>query len=1137
LQLETWLAEFEEAWDEHRLPAHVERLPPPSHALRLPALIELIKIDLERSWQHGRQLRVSDYVARYPELGPVEVVPPDLFLAEDEVRRQFGEVPATFLADRNGPGAGSPTLASDAPPDAPPGASRVLHVRGYEVLGKLGQGGMGAVYKARHLRLNRVVALKVVADTPNARPADLVRFRQEAEVIARLQHPNIVQIYEVGEYAGGSYLALEFVDGPALDRQVSGTPHPPRQTAQLVETLARAIHYAHGQGVIHRDLKPANVLMTGAGAPKITDFGLARLAALDSGLTTAGAIMGTPSYMAPEQADGRLQRIGPHTDTYALGAILYECLTGRAPFQGATILDTLVQVRQHEPVPPHRLLGTNDRTCPADLETICLKCLEKDSHRRYASAGALADDLGRYLAGTPIAARPVGPVGRAWRWARRNRGWAAMLGAVASLLLVIAVGSSLLSLQLKQALRASEEQRWVTLAAQARASSRSRGPGQRFEGLEAIRQALQLPVPPGHSLTELRNEAIACLALPDWRPKREWGYPADIFQWDSDEQHRVYARNSLHSPISVRRVDTDEVVATLDGFPGGAWLSLSPDGRFLVCWQPRRQRVWDLASSPPALLIEHDSGVMRSGFHPDGRHLANLQDDGSILLYDLTAAPPHPQRLAKLDDGLLTKLAFDRDGNNLAVVTASGGAVHVLDARSGKAKAAAWRPQARVNHLAWHPDGKLLAAACDDSRIIVWDTTRGQQAAMLEGCCNGGLEVVFSPDGEFIVSSGWENKVRFWHWRTGAQVLSHMGGSNLRFSREGRMIIGAGGRLKLVEVALGGEYRSLMQQSSPAKDIAYWRGAIHPDGRLLAVAMSDGARLWDLDTGGELAWLKLDEVRGVAFAPNALLTNSQSGLSLWPIHADAEHTALGVGPPRRLNAVAAAMIGCSKDGQLIAQAARNETLVLHRDRPERPLRLRSQRDVRSAALSPDGRFVATGSHNADDGIKIWDMDHDQPIKELPLGTLSHGVFSPDGKWLAACGAEGSYLLTVGSWEAGPPIPRFGSAAFSPQADLLALETGEGVIRLLDPATGHETARLADPHQDRADWLGFTPDGTRLVAVSEDGRAIHVWDLRRIRTGLVDLGLDWVGPVYREAERAAPAPLEVRIIGADALLDR
>jgi tetratricopeptide (TPR) repeat protein len=455
LRLEGWLAEFEEAWDADRLAARVERLPPPGQPLRLPALIELVKIDLERNWQRGRHLTLADYLTRYPELGPAGALPPDLVQVAEEVCRRFGQAPATQLVTPGG-------AATGPEPPAPPAAGAVPCVAGYDVLGKLGQGGMGAVYRARHLRLNRVVALKVVGDAPNAPPEALVRFRQEAEMTARLQHPNIVQIYEVGEYAGGSYLALEYVDGPTLGRHVGGAPQPPRAAARLVEALARAVHYAHGRGVIHRDLKPANVLLTEAGVPKVTDFGLARPVAVESGLTTAGAVLGTPSYMAPEQADGRLHDIGPHSDVYALGAILYECLTGRPPFRGATVLDTLAQVRHQEPVPPHRLLGPDRRACPADLETICLKCLQKEPAKRYASAAALADDLGRFLSGKPIQARPVGWAEHAWRWARRNPGWATALATAAALLLT-AVGALALGLA------AVERERQRTAAAREQA--------------------------------------------------------------------------------------------------------------------------------------------------------------------------------------------------------------------------------------------------------------------------------------------------------------------------------------------------------------------------------------------------------------------------------------------------------------------------------------------------------------------------------------------------------------------------------------------------------------------------------------------------------------------------------------------
>jgi serine/threonine protein kinase len=294
----------------------------------------------------------------------------------------------------------SPTRAETAGPDRPP---PVPNIEGYEVVDLLGRGGMGVVYKARQAGLNRLVALKMVLSGASAGPRELGRFRTEAEAVARLQHPGIVQIYDVGEQAGCPYLALEFVPGGSLADALDGTPLPARRAAQLVLALARAVHHAHQQGIIHRDLKPANVLLTPDGVPKVTDFGLAKLRDSDTGYTQTGAILGSPSYMAPEQAEARTRDVGPATDIYALGAILYELLTGRPPFKAATLLETLEQVRANEPVPPRRL----QPGVPRDLETVCLKCLQKSPADRYASAEALAEDLNRFLEDEPISARSL----------------------------------------------------------------------------------------------------------------------------------------------------------------------------------------------------------------------------------------------------------------------------------------------------------------------------------------------------------------------------------------------------------------------------------------------------------------------------------------------------------------------------------------------------------------------------------------------------------------------------------------------------------------------------------------------------------------------------------------------------------
>jgi serine/threonine protein kinase len=394
--------------------------------------------------------------------------PPQGPEAEEGVVRRLKRVPPPTAPHRPGQ-AGGP--AGEPPPAAGPTPA----VPGFEILGELGRGGMGVVYKARQVALLRTVALKMVLNGAHAGPKELARFRAEAAVIARLQHPNIVQVYDIGEAEGRPYFALEFVAGGSLAQHLHGTPQPTRPAAQLVETLARAVHAAHAGGVVHRDLKPANILLVptnqgpatapangpkanalaaGRGVlnatPKITDFGVAKCVAGEGeapGLpssTVTGELLGTPQYMAPEQAATPRQAVGPAADVYALGAILYELLTGRPPFTGQTPLDTVLQVLHTELVPVTSL----QPNVPRDLETICLKCLRKEPRQRYGSALELAEDIQRFLRDEPIRARPVTAAEKLWRWVRRHPLPAGLLAAALLAPAVALIALSLLSSRL-----------------------------------------------------------------------------------------------------------------------------------------------------------------------------------------------------------------------------------------------------------------------------------------------------------------------------------------------------------------------------------------------------------------------------------------------------------------------------------------------------------------------------------------------------------------------------------------------------------------------------------------------------------------------------------------------------------------
>jgi serine/threonine protein kinase len=456
-------------------------------------LVEMLCADQVERWHRGERVPAEAYLQLHPALAGDTAEGFALVYTEFALREQGGEPPTEaefawrfpqfadrlrrqrlvrrMLEDPDDPLATrreegdrlveGPVLAQAASGAAGTSQTRVglspvlsaadrPAVPGYEILSELGRGGMGVVYKAQQVALKRTVALKMILAGAHAPPEQRARFRSEAEAVARLQHPHIVQIYEVGEHQGLPFFSLEYVDGGSLAKHLTGTPQPPHPAARLVEMLARAMQHAHERGIVHRDLKPANILLMSGGLvsggvvsgewsdptnqdspltihqPKITDFGLAKHLEEAAGVTGSGTVMGTPSYMAPEQARGQVHAIGPAADVYSLGAILYEMLTGRPPFQATTAADTVHQVITEEPVAPTRL----QPRVPRDLETICLKCLEKDPQRRYASAQGLAEDLRRFQASEPIVARPASRAERFLKWARRRPALAALLGVI-----------------------------------------------------------------------------------------------------------------------------------------------------------------------------------------------------------------------------------------------------------------------------------------------------------------------------------------------------------------------------------------------------------------------------------------------------------------------------------------------------------------------------------------------------------------------------------------------------------------------------------------------------------------------------------------------------------------------------------
>ena len=617
--------------------------------------------------QAGAPTERGEVLARHPDLAE-EL---EAFFADHD---ELGRVVAPLRAAARATDPPGPTLGRrDADPSLPGVGDRVRYFGDYELLGEVARGGMGVVYRARQINLDRTVALKMILAGRLADEGDVRRFRAEAEAAARLDHPNIVPIFEVGEHDGQHYFSMGFVEGRTLAQRAADGPLPPRQAAGLVERVALAVGYAHRLGVIHRDLKPANILVDGAGEPRVTDFGLAKVLHADAGLTATGQVVGTPGYMPPEQAAGHAGRVGPAVDVYSLGAVLYCLLTGRPPFQASSPLDTLRQVLEREPVPPRRLNPEVGR----DLEVVCLKCLAKDPTRRYDSAEALAADLGRWLRGEPILARAAGRAERLWRWSRRRPALASSVVVAAAAL--AAAGSALALYAVERSRAADRVSRLATRLADEGARTGA-----------ALAESRRL----SHSLETTLGQSrrrLAENALGRGLAECERGEVGRGLAWlveavrhaeeagDAGLQHAARAnlaawRGELHSL-------RDILVPRATGF-----------GPFAV--NPQIESV---------------------AYRPDGEVIALGCFDGTARLHDARTGKPIGRPLKHGEHGTnVYAVAFSPDGETL--VTSGDGPARFWDARSGRPLGELAGDSPGSPAVAYSPDGRTIA-----TRGRLWD--------------------------------------------------------------------------------------------------------------------------------------------------------------------------------------------------------------------------------------------------------------------------------------------------------------------------------------------------------------------------------------------------------------------------------
>jgi WD40 repeat protein len=978
-------------------------------------------------------------------------------------------------------------------PQTGPAAPASANVPGHELLSELGRGGMGVVYKARHLRLARVVAVKMILAGAYAGSEHRRRFDIEATAVARLQHANVVQIYETGEADGKPFISLEFVDGGSLELRLRGTPQPPRQAAALVETLARAMHYAHGKGVVHRDLKPANVLLTADGTPKITDFGLAKHMEAD-GPSADGAVMGTPSYMAPEQAGGDTRHIGPAADVYALGAILYECLTGRPPFKGPTLFETLEQVRTREPVAPDRLQAK----APRDLVTVCLKCLRKEPHKRYASAGELADDLRRFLAGEPVLARPTPAWERAAKWARRRPAVAA-LGAAT--LASVVVGFALVTWKWRQA-EAAEGRTGLALEAQREATARAESASEdaRLAQKEEERQKKLVQ----DALRDARTNAYFHSYL---FAEREWAdghagraedllndCPPDLRRW---EWHHLKRRT--RAGLTTFQADADH----LDS------LAFSPDGRLLATGggnvlvkdAAAAVRIWDTRTHQVRLAIPgreaadahgHAGVVTQLSFSPDGKLLASasIQIDLATMVRSGTL-PSTPMT----------------------------GAVRVWDVATGKL----WYKLPGLYCVAFSPDGKRLAFGSADHRVRFWDVATGTETPdALPARPDWPTYLAFSPDGNTLAVRYWsmgaappgDRFLTVWDAGTQKQLFGREGADSQRscsFSPDGTRLVtaGSGGAIYVLDARTG---RTVATLRGTGKGLGL--AAYSPDGGLIAAAHDRVVTVWDAASGRELHTLRglLGDVESLAFAPagggaaGVLAAACNGGtVNLWDLRADPGVRSLAGHEKAGL----VADVAFAADGKVLAETYPEARTVNVWDADSgRLLRRLTGFAALTLAISPDGRWLAAGTGDPVEmdrpgSVLLYDLKDDRaPPRTLPGHTrfATCLAFSPDGKSLVSGSADNRKQLPgemiLWATDTGKVRWRVAtkqwlrSLAFGPDGTRIAAAAAEAPVRLYDAADGAEV-RALQVGEANVLRLAFGPDG-RLAAGAFGGDVL-VWD--------------------------------------------